>query len=358
MRILFATSHAYLPQIVGGAEVSTHVMCQELIKRHHDVAVLAELRANGFFGLRSRLHRRLSGTNFSSDRVLGYPVFRGWGLDEHLFEIIARFKPDGLIVTMLSAESVPLATAAASTGLPTLAYVRNTRLKGSTIEFPQGAHVKFVANSDFTRKFLSEEFGVDADVVPPIIVPESYRTNTDRSHVTFVNPHPVKGGDIAVSAAAHLPEIPFCFIESWPLGEDIKSKYQCTLSACRNVTWLPPTSDMRRIYAHTKFVIMPSQFEETWGRVATEAQVSAIPVIASQIGGLPESVGPGGVLLPPTASSNDWASAIKTLWENNGEYDMLSQRATAHSERVEIQPDYLIENVIRLLHALSDSAKL
>ena len=94
---------------------------------------------------------------------------------------------------------------------------------------------------------------------------------------------------------------------------------------------------------------MPSQLEETWGRVATEAQVSAIPVIASQIGGLPESVGPGGILLPPSASADDWANAIKKLWDNNDEYDRLSQRAAAHSKRAEIQPNYLIEEMITLL---------
>ena len=349
MRILLATSHAYLPQIVGGAELSTHVMCQQMINRHHEVAVLAQLRANGFFGLRSRLHRRLSGSQYSSDKGLGYPVFRGWNLTEHLAEIIARFKPDGIIVTMLGTQSLPLATAAASTGLPTLAYVRDAGLKGSTIEFPHGARVKFVANSRFTRKFLADEFGLDAAVVPPIVIPESYRTNTDRSHVIFVNPHPVKGGDIAVSAAARLPEIPFLFIESWPLSKEIKSKYQRTLSACRNVTWLPPTSDMRRIYAQTKFVIMPSQLEETWGRVATEAQVSAIPVIASQVGGLPESVGPAGVLLPPSVSAEEWSAAIKKLWENAEEYERLSGYATAHSRRMDIQPDYLVDTLIKLL---------
>lgn len=355
MRILFATSHAYLPQIVGGAELSIHVMCEEMIKRRHDVALMAQLGANGFFGLRSRLHRRLSGSNFSSDRGLGYPVFRGWNLDEHLSEIIARFKPDGLIVTMLGSQSLPLATAAASTGLPTLAYVNDAGLKGHTIEFTQRARVKFVANSHFTRKFLSEEFGIDAAVVPPIVMPESYRTDTDRSHVTFVNPHPLKGGDIAVSAAAHLPDIPFLFVESWPLDREIKSKYREILSVCRNVTWLPPTSDMRRIYAQTKFVIMPSRLEETWGRVATEAQVSAIPVIASQVGGLPESVGPGGVLLPLSASADEWTGAIKLLWENAEEYERLGQRATAHSERMEIQPGYLIDKITGLLHRLHGS---
>ena len=255
MRILLASSHAYLPQIVGGAELSIHVMCQQMMKRNHDVAVLAQLWSDDFFGLVSRIKRRLSGSAFSSDRGLGYPVYRGWSLEENLPEIITKFNPDGIIVSMLGAQSLPLATAAASTGRPTLVYVNDAGLKGCTIEFPRNSRVQFLANSHFTRNFLFDQLGIDAVVIPPIVIPESYRTTTNGSHVTFVNPHPLKGGHIAVSAAARLPEIPFLFIESWPLSKEIKAEYQKTLSDCRNVTWLPPTSDMRKIYAQTKLAL-------------------------------------------------------------------------------------------------------
>ena len=54
--------------------------------------------------------------------------------------------------------------------------------------------------------------------------------------------------------------------------------------------------DMRSVYRDTKVLLVPSQWLETWGRVATEAQFSGIPVLASRSGALPEAVGPGGIL--------------------------------------------------------------
>ena len=39
----------------------------------------------------------------------------------------------------------------------------------------------------------------------------------------------------------------------------------------------------------------------TFGRIAVEPQFSGIPVVASDRGGLPEAVGPGGVLIDPAA---------------------------------------------------------
>jgi glycosyltransferase involved in cell wall biosynthesis len=351
MRILFVTPHGYLPQITGGAEQSSHIMCRLLQERHHDVAVLAKFSGQGFFGLRAYISRQLSSSDLATDRGLGYTVFRVSNVETSLVSVIDKLKPDAMIVTVLGAKSLPLAAAVASTGLPAIIYVRNVELNGSCQRFPQGARIKIVANSRFTREFLSKKFGIDAQVIPPIIVPSSYRTNTLRSHVVLINPHPRKGGDLAVFAAVQLPKIPFLFVESWPLSRELKKKYKRALSGCSNVRWLPPTSDMRKIYRRAKFVIMPSKWEEAWGRVATEAQVSGIPVIATDIGGLPESVGPGGVLMSRDASPEDWVNAIRKLWDDDTEYCRLSEYATAHSMRLEIQPEYLTDKTIELLSA-------
>ncbi len=56
------------------------------------------------------------------------------------------------------------------------------------------------------------------------------------------------------------------------------------------------TMDTRSVYAATRVLLVPSQWKaETWGRVASEAQFSGIPVLASDVGGSPEAVAPGGV---------------------------------------------------------------
>jgi glycosyltransferase involved in cell wall biosynthesis len=72
---------------------------------------------------------------------------------------------------------------------------------------------------------------------------------------------------------------------------------------------------MRRIYQSARIVLVPSILNEAWARVVTEAQISGIPILASDRGGLPESVGPGGILVDPDADISDWEKALSRLWD-------------------------------------------
>ena len=62
--------------------------------------------------------------------------------------------------------------------------------------------------------------------------------------------------------------------------------------ALPNVTLHPSYPDMRA-GQHSLKLLVPSIYEETYGRVVTQAQVNGIPALASSRGGLPESVGEG-----------------------------------------------------------------
>jgi glycosyltransferase involved in cell wall biosynthesis len=95
---------------------------------------------------------------------------------------------------------------------------------------------------------------------------------------------------------------------------------------------------------------VPSQWEdETWGRVVTEAQFSGIPVVTSDRGGLPESVGPGGIVLPYNAPATVWASAISALWSDEMRYAPLSQAALDHAARDEIDPEHQVSQLMDTL---------
>jgi glycosyltransferase involved in cell wall biosynthesis len=83
---------------------------------------------------------------------------------------------------------------------------------------------------------------------------------------------------------------------------------------------------------------MPSLWEEAWGRVASEAHYSGIPVVASNKGGLTESVGPGGVTLDADAPIDNWVDAIRRLWTDDTYYDEKSAAAVAYSKRADIDP--------------------
>jgi glycosyltransferase involved in cell wall biosynthesis len=57
-----------------------------------------------------------------------------------------------------------------------------------------------------------------------------------------------------------------------------------------------------RILAQSRAVVIPSQWEETFGMVAVEAMAAGTPAVASAHGAFPELITPGsdGALFPPT----------------------------------------------------------
>ncbi|WP_317382699.1 glycosyltransferase [Anaerobiospirillum succiniciproducens] len=58
-----------------------------------------------------------------------------------------------------------------------------------------------------------------------------------------------------------------------------------------NIDVAEHTEAMNEVYSISKVVMMPSLCNEAWGMVATEANVNGVPVIASNLGGLPEAIG-------------------------------------------------------------------
>jgi glycosyltransferase involved in cell wall biosynthesis len=108
-----------------------------------------------------------------------------------------------------------------------------------------------------------------------------------------------------------------------------------------NVEWGARVADMREVYGRARFVLAPSAWEEPWGRIATEAQVSGIPVLASDRGGLPEAVGPGGILLDPEGPFDRWIEALSALWDDPEVLHRYGEAARLHSARPEIQPERL-----------------
>jgi len=104
-----------------------------------------------------------------------------------------------------------------------------------------------------------------------------------------------------------------------------------------NVELVERSDDMSPIYASTRVLLVPSQWEaETWGRVVTEAQFSGIPVLASDRGALPETVGTGGAIIKYDAPADAWATELRRMWFDDLYYQQLQQAALAHSRRPEL----------------------
>lgn len=349
MRILFATDTIYLPQRAGGTESSVHDLCIELQKRHISVAVLSALKSGDTLYVRNRIKYKLhKSIDFPIDTDMGYPAFRGWTPVEGVNEVLRRFKPT---VVITQGNFFNLANAFLNAKVPTILYLRNAIFEQMHAMGQLSDGIGYLANSQFMADKFERKFGIKATVIPPLVRPEAYRTSTSRRKVIFINPHPFKGVDVALKLAKIRPDIGFEFIDCWPLADKVRSAIEARARALENVKWRKPVSDMRKVYRKAKIVLVPSQWEEAWARVVTEAHINGIPVVASDRGGLPESVGPGGILVNPEAELSEWADALSRLWDDRDEYETFSQAALEYSKRPLIQPSHLISRLLNFISA-------
>jgi glycosyltransferase involved in cell wall biosynthesis len=191
-----------------------------------------------------------------------------------------------------------------------------------------------------------------AAVVPVLINAADYRVRPTGTAVTLINPIPRKGVEIAFSLASRRPDILFEFVEAWRLRGRTLHYLQARIAHYGNISFLPRTSDMKDVYQHSRLILAPSLWVEGWGRVVSEGQVSGIPALASDSGGLPQAVGPGGTIVARDASIAAWSAALDKLWDDDAFYKSKSAAALAHAERPEFQPQVIIDRLLTILNVL------
>jgi glycosyltransferase involved in cell wall biosynthesis len=348
MNIAFVSGNPHMPQVVGGVEVNTHALAGELVRRGNTVWVLAKLSLRNRFGVWRAARIATSGRKFWVDRDLGYPVFRTRRPASH-----AAVLPRPTVAVVQNGPMLDLAAGFARIAVPTVAYLHGLGFERWPNETAGLPFRGYIANSQFTAARFHQRFGLRPSVLPPLFRRADYATDASGSTVTFINPVAVKGVDLALEIASLCPQIPFVFVRGWPLGFREEARLKREARRLGNVELRDRTGDMRTVYRDTRILLVPSQWEdETWGRVVTEAQFSGIPVVASDRGGLPESVGPGGVVLPHAAPAGIWADALAGLWFNHEHHTELSQAALNHSARGDIDPERQVSTLIDTLHHL------
>lgn len=164
-----------------------------------------------------------------------------------------------------------------------------------------------IANSEHTASRIRALFGTEADVVYPPITLEDYDVSYDADgSIMMVNPRAeYKGADIFLDIADAMPDERFRLVG--PIGSvSIKDR----VAAAPNVNHTEWCRDMRTAYRDAKLVVVPSRWEEPFGRVPAEAMVSGIPCVVSDRGGLPEVVGDTGLVVSDLESVDTWVAAI------------------------------------------------
>lgn len=325
---------------------STNALIESLQKKGHQAAVLCALMPNGFIGKMGRLKIKLSKTKFSKDMARGYPVYRAWFPWQVVANVVKCERPD--VIVVLTRMSVKMALAARSTGIPFMMMLQDVEFDAHGGEFQELGDITCVANSAFTAGKYHDAFGVNPHVIHPLIFPEKYKTDTTRECVVYINPNPTKGLILALAVAKACPDILFLFQEAWPLTPEQFSDLNGQIVNLPNVTIQRSVADMRQVYNRAKIILAPSKWEEAYGRVATEAHISGIPVVASNRGGLPEAVGNGGVLLDPEGDIQDWVNVIRKLWSDHDYYQTKVDAAYAEAKL----PQHDIENQVDMWEKL------
>lgn len=336
MKLLFATGFQHLPQIYGGVMSNIHEMAIEITQAGHYAAVAADMRPTDLIGLRTRAMGKLTSKRTVHDNFLGYPVYRRWDVIEAIPDLVAEIKPDVAVVQ--PSHHMALARELLRASVPVIVYFHDVlfdRIDGDPRELENAT---FLSNSEFTASRYKAEYGISSTVIPPLFRSDLYRSKSGGENVTFVNPQPLKGRDLALEIVERCPDIPFRFVESWELAPKEKEMLKRYAKALPNLSLKSRTMNMKDVYRRAKLALMPSMVDEAWGRVASEAHFSGIPVVASDRGGLPEAVGPGGVLLDPEGPIEPWVQAIRRLWDEPAHYAELSAAALAYSRRPAIDP--------------------
>ncbi len=132
----------------------------------------------------------------------------------------------------------------------------------------------------------------------------------------------IKGTDVLLDVAKHIRNgIYFAFIGDGPMSEDIKK----SSGNIANVIYVGRVEnhELPVYYNASDIFIIPSLYEEGFGRVILEAISCGVPIIGANRGGIPEAVDDSvGVLVEP--ASNDLKSAITELYTNRQKYEMLA----------------------------------
>lgn len=151
---------------------------------------------------------------------------------------------------------------------------------------------KVISNSHFMAGLLLERYGVESTVIYPFVDEErlrdeyrrlaasSTRDSSGRKNIVLVGGSEVKGIKQFVMLAQRLSQYNFV----------VYSQCQTEIRQCGNMIYRPWCNSSAAAFVDADLVLMPSQWDEAFGRVAVEARALCIPCIVSNRGGLPEAV--------------------------------------------------------------------
>ncbi len=239
-------------------------------------------------------------------------------------------------------------------GIPVVFYLVNPGYKDASVF---GDVSLIITDTQATADLYRERHAFDCKVVGKFIDPRDVRPTVPHRPecITFINPSFEKGVSVfmplARLAAREAPELRFLVVES-------RGKWANALAVLGfgphdfpNVRVIGHQHDMRRVYASTRVVLLPSLWHESGARVIAESQINHIPVLASNTGGSAELIGGGGKVFDLRQEVRDkrgeacitveelrpWIEELRRLWNDDTYYKATQQKVAEQADRFDIR---------------------
>jgi surfactin synthase thioesterase subunit/glycosyltransferase involved in cell wall biosynthesis len=381
MRILLAQNSLYYPAH-GGGDRSNRLLVEALAARGHACRVVARI---GSFGAKEHdaYLRELAAhsveVNTAGDGavrfvhngvearvVTNHPNLRACFAAE-----AAQFAPD-VILSSTDDPAQVLFEAALKIASARVVYMARATLAlpfGPDCAFPSEAKTEMLRRADavagvsrYVAEYIRRWSGIEAVHVPlSLMEPGPYPKlgGFENDYVTLVNPCAVKGVSIFLALADRLPQVRFAAVPTW--GTNARDRE--ALEARPNVSILKPVDCIDDLLARTRVLLVPSLWAEARSRIIVEAMLRGVPVLAANVGGIPEAMMGCDYLLPvqpiaryrqdldeqmvpvaevPEQKTGPWLAALSRLLGDRSEYERLSaqsrETALAYVKNLSVAP--------------------
>ena len=317
MRILLAQNSLYYPAH-GGGDKSNRLLIEALAARGHECRVVARISV---FGTREQEQylQTLGERGVTPHSVAeGVVTFTRAGVTIHvvangslratLSAQIDAFAPDVILASTDDPAQLLLEVALRSPAR--VVYLARATLAGPfgpDCAFPSEAKTArlracdaVVGVSQYVADYIRKYAGLDAVHAPiSLMEPEEWPDlgGFENEFVTFVNPCAVKGIAIFLALADAFPQVIFAAVPTWGTNQQDRA----SLEVRSNVRLLQPVDDINQLLARTRVLLVPSLWAEARSRIILEAMLRGVPVMAANVGGIPEAMMGVPYLLPVRA---------------------------------------------------------